>query len=371
MQGRMLAWIKHFYDLKQAETEKSERAKKHKDMMGVIREVRKGEDSNGNYLSEIRAEIAVIKLDAEKLQHFLYVDDLISFAIILQVIDELRVFYQDETFARLKKLTQDDGVRTYYTHGVSELFKQFDTFLNTNTIDTITCDSIDDFVHTQRRTLSANLASIYHFDVDDISEEFKRDVESDIALSCIHHIFTQSDMRQTAGIAAMTKEFIWLTTNTILNPYISLPHLFACLEPHTKIVGLYQELNAWMKGVHFYHASLLKKELNIKSINYIETADGVILLKDDKPYPPMNSVVDSAMKVRFGLTFYDLARYVHDATKVMTSSLLAVKTEASVLQHSGLFAASSAAAAAAAATVTVSALDPDCVDDACVQFKMA
>lgn len=376
MQGRMLGWIKGFYDVKQLETEKPKRAEKHKEMMEVIREVR------DSYLSDIRTEVAAIHDDAQRLQHFLYVDDLISFAIILKVVEELRALYQSETFARLNKLTQDGCVASYYADEVSESIKQFDIFLNANNLDTLTLDNINEFVRTQRRTLSANLASTFNFDFDELSEEFKRDVESDIALSYIQHIIKQSDMRQTAGMAAITKEFFWLTTSKILNPYISLPHLITCLEPHVEIVDLYRELNVWMKGIHFYHASLLKRELDLKKVEYGVTGDGVILLLGDKPYPPMNSIVDKAMQFKFGLTFYDLARYVHDAAQVLASRLLTVKTEenaakhavtdssASALQHSGLFAASSAAAAAAAATVTIAAPDPDSADDLRAQFNL-
>lgn len=359
MQGRMLGWIKGFYDAKQVETEKSERARKHKEMMEVIREIREGSDDKGVYLMEIRGELAAIKDDKEKLKHFLYVDDLISFAIMLQVIDGLRLSYQCKIIPQLKQLTQDVGSVDYYTNEISESIKLFDAFLQKNKADLITRDSINDFICTERYRITNSLASTYGCDADDFGKEFNHHVEFDIALSCIHHIIKQSDMRQTAGMGAMTKEFFWLSTSKILNPYISLPHLIACLEPDAETVHLYRELNAWMKGIHFYHASLLKKELKLKEIEYVETGDGVILLVGDKPYPPMNSIVDKTMQYRFGLTFYDLARYVHDAAQVLASQLLAVTTEENAaehavadssitaLQHSGLFAAPSAAAAAA------------------------
>src|SRR5688572_10176963 len=100
--------IAELYDYKQAVEDKNERSVRHKAMMKVIREIR------DNHLVDVRGEVAAITDDVERLKHFLYLDDLISFKVMLTIIGELRYAHQDIAFAILKGLTQDERDQSIY-----------------------------------------------------------------------------------------------------------------------------------------------------------------------------------------------------------------------------------------------------------------
>ncbi len=276
---------------------------------------------------------------------------------MLTIIGELRYAHQDIAFAILKGLTQDERDQSIYLTEMTESVKEFEVYLTEYAVDEINADGVRQCIQSLRNTSCSRLAWSCNFDVADVNQVFNDAVETDLALACLQKFIEQSDGRQTSKWS-LAMAFVGLTREAALKPYIAIPALMGCVCPVPETKKLWEELNVWMRGVHYYHASLLKRALGHKNEQY-HTDNEMIIMPENKLYPPINAL-DDAMKARFGLTFYDLAIYMHKASQVLASRLSpsAPAAEAGRASQLGLYAASSAAAAA-------------CDDEPQAEYKLA
>lgn len=349
----MLARMKELYDAKQREQDPEARSKKHREMIAEFRIMR------ANNLDELRQHVKE-KFNQDDYCCFNYVDDLLTFPVITQILDEIYQQSKSLRQAETKKLEgEGEKYNTEYDHEIQKSLAKFEAWLFENDYDNINQQSVQAWLENEANELTDFIAENEAGDKEKFRQEIKPFILTDIINALMKKVIKESDERQMidpstlAGKAQIAKLFFTLTKDKVKKPYIALPLVFHCLPkpPSPELAKKWDELLGWMKGLHLYHAELLKVYLRRNKCCF-STSEGRVHLSPGERYPAIN-YIDEKMQSRTGLTFYDLALYVSDAAMHLERKLPAKKQDSDLIlsrSGSGLFDPQRAVAAAAAAS---------------------